>query len=299
MSKIINDNFIAGETVSLADTNAKFSDIETATATINEQNVRSEGVDRRTLKAHAYSTGRMEPLVYMDYFSNGVGTSAGAYNGQDGQAAFPLLNGSPTEMDWTALAGGGVTLTAGDIIRIHFGVFLTKHDDVGYDPAGASTTSSANLSDAIGVVFFPMWDIGAGWATVTNQVNLNNTVTAPHSFTIDGSTNRTDGVAWVSLEGWSDVNFMYPARMVHGMLCYQHTGADITIEKLRIHGRGPVVYQNTGAVRSIHVPVWGAGRYDNIGATKGMAIPTNPGDSSFDIYVAAFQMSATVLRGDS
>ena len=72
MSKIINDNFIAGETVSLADTNAKFSDIETATATINEQNVRSEGVDRRTLKAHTYSTGRMEPLVYMDYFSNGL-----------------------------------------------------------------------------------------------------------------------------------------------------------------------------------------------------------------------------------
>tara|TARA_R110002051_G_scaffold186903_2_gene256586 strand:- start:7 stop:891 length:885 start_codon:yes stop_codon:yes gene_type:complete len=294
MSKIINDNFIAGETVSLADTNAKFSDIETATATINEQNVRSEGVDRRTLKAHTYSTGRMEPLVYMDYFSNGVGTSAGAYNTQSGQAAFPLLNGSPTEMDWTALAGGGVTLTDGDIIRIHFGVFLTKHNDPGYDPAGPASSSPLNQSDAVGVVFFPMWDIGAGWATVTNQVNLNNSITAPHSFTIDGSTNRTDGVAWVSLEGWSDVNFMYPARMVHGMLCYKHAGADITIEKLRIHGRGPVVYQNTGAVRSIHVPAWGIGRYANIG----LDIPAM-GGNNIDIYVAAFQMSATVLRGDS
>ncbi len=297
MSKITNNNFVVGEVISLTDANAKFTDIQTATGSINEENVRSEAVDRRTLATHAYSTGRMEPLVHMDYFSNGVGTSAGAYNGQNGSVAFPLVNGSPTELDWTSLPTGGVTVKAGDLLRIHFTVFFTKHDDTGYEPAGPNTApQAANQSDAIGLVFFPVWDIGSGYAAITNQVDLTNSVTAPHSFTIDGSTNRTDGLAWVSLEGPNYSSFMWPARQVHGMLCYQHTGADIKIEKLKIYGRGPVVYQKTGAVRTIHVPVWGTGRYVNSGPTKWLDIPS-VGGSDFDIYIAAYQMSATILRG--
>lgn len=293
MSKIINDNFIAGETVSLTDTNAKFSDIETATATINEQNVRSEGVDRRTLSNHVYSTGRMEPLVYMDYFSNGVSGSITAYPTQTGEGVMSLVHGSPNELDWTALAGGGVTIVDGDLLRIHFGVFLSKHNDINYDPAGPISPPN-NQSDAVGVVFFPVWDIGAGWATVTNQVNLNNTVGAPYSFTINQTTARTDGVAWVSLEGFPNSGFMNMDRMVHGMLCYKHTGADITIEKMRVHGKGPVVYQKTGGVRTIHVPDWGTGRYFNLG----LDIPSI-GGNNIDMYIAAVQMSAIVLRGDS
>jgi len=137
-----------------------------------------------------------------------------------------------------------------------------------------------------------MWDIGSGYAPITNQVDLTNTVTAPHSFTIDGSTNRTDGLAWVSLEGVNSGGFMFTNRQVHGMLCHQHTGADIKIEKLKIYGRGPVVYQKTGANRTIHVPVWGSGRYANVA----LDIPSI-GGNDFDIYIAAYQMSATILRG--
>ena len=292
MSKVINNNFTPGELISRTDANAKFTDVQTATGSINEENVRSEGIDRRTLANHVYSTGRMEPLVYIDYFSNGVGSSAGAYNSQKGTAAFPLVNGSPTELDWTSVTGGGVTMTAGDLLRIHFTVFFTKHDDTGFDPAGPSSSSASNESDAVGLVFFPMWDIGSGYAPITNQVDLTNTVTAPHSFTIDGSTNRTDGLAWVSLEGVNSGGFMFTNRQVHGMLCHQHTGADIKIEKLKIYGRGPVVYQKTGANRTIHVPVWGSGRYANVA----LDIPSI-GGNDFDIYIAAYQMSATILRG--
>ena len=294
MSKVINNNFTPGAVISRTDANAKFTDIQTATGSINEENVRSEGVDRRTLATHAYSSGRMEPLVYMDYFSNGVASSPGAYNNQDGTAAFPLLNGSPTELDWTSVTGGGVTMTAGDLLRIHFTVFFTKHDDPGFEPAGPASSDPYNQSQSVGLVFFPVWDIGSGYSQITNQVDLTNTVTAPYSFTIDGSTNRTDGLAWVSLEGVSSGGFMFTNRQVHGMLCYKHTGADIKIEKLKIYGRGPVVYEKIGANRAIHVPQWGIDLYAN----TCLDIPTT-GATEFDIYIAAYQMSATILRGTS
>ena len=304
MSKVTNNNFTPGSVVSRTDANAKFTDIQTATGSLNEENVRSEAVDMRTLDGHAYGTGRMEPLVHMDYFSNGVGASSTLYNNKDGQYRFRLTHGSPSELDWTSLSGGGVTMTEGDLLRINFTVFLEGHDDDTYEPAGQYAAGDAapgrigNVSDAIGLLFFPVWDIGSGDAAITNQVDLMGAVVHPHSFTIDGTSNRTDSLAWVSLEGIGSGGLMTTNRQVRGMFCYKHTGADIKIEKLRIYGRGPVVYQNAGGARSIHVPEWGQLMYNPGPPYAGLEIPGS-GASGFEFRICAYQMSAIVLRGDS
>ena len=45
MSTISTTNFEAGETTNRTDANNKFSAVATATGSINEENVRSEGID--------------------------------------------------------------------------------------------------------------------------------------------------------------------------------------------------------------------------------------------------------------
>ena len=69
MATISNTNVgPAGQVISSTTVNAKFTDVATATATLDVNNVRSEGVDRRTLAA-----SRTEPLAHMSY-TNVTGT---------------------------------------------------------------------------------------------------------------------------------------------------------------------------------------------------------------------------------
>ena len=132
MSTISTTNFEAGETTDRTDANNKFSAVATATGAINEDNTRSEGVDKRQLAAHAYSSGRMEPLVHIDVANN---LNSGAiedtvYSGQNGTQKFELDGDPggaahpPLVLSLTGLTGGHLAIATGDLIRIHYTIYL-------------------------------------------------------------------------------------------------------------------------------------------------------------------------------
>ena len=109
MATISNTNVgPAGQVISSTTVNAKFTDVATATATLDVNNVRSEGVDRRTLAA-----SRTEPLAHMSY-TNVTGTQA--YTSNTGEAPFSITHGGGSGL----LLTPNFTLKAGDLLRINF-----------------------------------------------------------------------------------------------------------------------------------------------------------------------------------
>lgn len=306
MSTISTTNFEAGETTNRTDTNNKFSAVQTATGSINEDNTRSEGVDKRQLAAHAYSTGRMEPIVYVDYTTNCTSAiTSNTYTNEDGTDAFYISHGDGLHLNWTGPGvgpDGGIVVKAGDLVRIHFDIFLSKINDAGYasnGPAGPATGSRTNnRPDAIGILFFPLWRINGGAFTqLANEADLDASLTAPASITFNNVANtKVDSVAFCSMEGYLDTD-CYPARTVHGTWNYVHTGADITINEIKLYCRGPMVYQwdaGGGGSRVFHAPVWGAGRYAN----NYLDIPA-AGGTNFDITLSNGHLGAVIMRGDS
>ncbi len=307
MSTISTTNFEAGDTTDRTDANNKFSAVATATGSINEENVRSEGIDQRQLAPHIYSTGRMEPVVYADYTTNCISTiTSNTYTNEDGTDAFYISHGDGLHLNWTGPGvgpDGGVIVKEGDLVRIHFDIFLSKIDDAGYatnGPAGPNTTSRVNnRPDAIGILFFPMWRINGGgsFTPLTNEADLDASLTAPASITFNNVANtKVDSVAFCSMEGYLDTD-CFAARTVHGSWNYVHSGADITINEIKLYCRGPMVYQwdaGGGGSRVFHAPVWGTGRY----ATPYLDIPAG-GGSNFDITLSNGHLGAVIMRGDS
>ena len=301
MAKLTTTNFEAGETTDSAATNTKFSAVATATATINEDNVRSEGIDKRQLENYAHSTGRMEPMVYADYTTNAL-TSIPTfdYTGKTGIADFPITHGDNLLLDWSALAGGGITIKAGDLVRIHFNILLDKINDVDYGtygPAGNNTNDRQhNRPDPIGVIFFPKWQInGSGsWVVLPNEAHWDATLVAPADIAIENSsTLKSESIAFCSMEGFPDSGDCNSNRSVHGSWAYIHTGADIVLNKLRLHARGPMVYWMTGANRVFRAMSWGTGRY-------GAGYLEIPGTgTNFTITLTTGGLGIMVMRGDS
>lgn len=308
MSTISTTNFEAGETTNRTDANNKFSAVATATGSINEDNVRSEGIDQRQLAPHVYPGGRLEPIVYADYTTNCASSiTSNTYTDSgstptDGTGAFYISHGDGLHLNWTALSGGGVVVKAGDLIRIHFDIFLEKINDPGYasnGPAGPKAGGRLNnRPDPIGILFFPLWKINgaASFTNLTNEADLDNTITAPAGIPFNNTANtKVDSVAFCSMEGYLDTD-CFPVRTVHGSWNYVHTGADITINEIKLYARGPVVYQfdSTSSTRVFHAPVWGTGRYAN----NYLDIPAS-GASNFNITLGNGHLGAVIMRGDS
>jgi len=290
MSTISTTNFEAGETTNRTDANNKFSAVATATGSINEENVRSEGIDRRTLTTVA--NGRTEPIVFIDYDDRN-NSAATTHAAQTGESSVVLSN---VALDMTS---SPVTVKAGDLIRIHYTAMLTSINDGAYATFGAAGNNggsrSSNPADAIGVVFFPTWQLSSGGAfsALTNEANWLSSLTAPAGITINNTTAKSDSIAFCSMEGVLDTN-CFPNRQVHGCWNYKHTGADITLYQIQLNMRGPMVYQYTGGNRVFYAPTWNALRYE----VTCMDIPASPA-TNFSIVVGNAQLSLTVMRGDS
>lgn len=293
MAKLTTTNFEAGELTDKAATNTKFAAVETATQTLNEENVRSEGIDRRNLAAN-----RDEPLVYFAYDDRDA-TAATTHAGQTGESHVVLSN---------VAINTGVNqpvVTAGDLVRIHFTAFLKEIDDGPYATYGAAGNNggprAGNPADAIGIVFFPTWQLSGGGAFVplTNEASWTASLTAPANILIDNSSNKSDSIAFCSMEGFLLATDCDARRQVHGCWNYKHTGASITIHQMQLNFRGPMVYEwesGGGGSRVFHAPQWGAGRY----AATCMDIPsapTTPGE--FTVVVENAQLSLMIMRGDS
>lgn len=290
MSTISTTNFEAGETTNRTDANNKFSAVATATGSINEENVRSEGIDRRTLATVA--SGRTEPIVFIDYDDRN-NSAATTHAAQTGASSVVLSN---VALDMTS---SPVTVKAGDLIRIHYTAMLTSINDGAYATFGAAGNDggsrASNPADAIGVVFFPTWQLSSGGAfsALTNEANWLSSLTAPAGITINNTTAKSDSIAFCSMEGVLDTN-CFPNRQVHGCWNYKHTGADITLYQIQLNMRGPMVYQYTGGNRVFYAPTWNALRYE----VTCMDIPASPA-TNFSIVVGNAQLSLTVMRGDS
>jgi hypothetical protein len=303
MSTISTTNFEAGETTDRTDANNKFSAVGTATGSINEENVRSEGIDKRQLVGHAYSTGRMEPLVYINSTNN---LNSGAvvnttYTGQDGTQKFELNGGANPDLviDFTGLPGGYLAIAAGDLIRIHYSIYLQSHSDVNFASCGQSGSSlNGNPADGIGLVIFPTWKLtGAGaHEMLPDEVNLINNFGPSAGVTFNNTTAKVDSISFVSMEGGhptSAPRTEQTERMVHGTWNYIADQA-YTVYELRLYGRGPMVYQSDGAGnRQLYVPTWAAGRY----ASNAMDIPGS--GTTFDFTTSQGQLGIIVMRGDS
>lgn len=308
MAKITTTNVEAGDATSVAATNAGFTAVQTATATgaLNEENVRSEGIDRRQLAPHAYSTGRMEPLVYMDVADN---LNSGAivdtvYTGQNGTQEF-AVNGPPDLLlNFTGLPGGYLAISTGDLIRIHYTIYLKSHTDTTYTSAGSDLAADANRqnnpADGIGLLFFPTWQLTGGGAmqVLPNEEDLLTNFGPGAGVTIDNTTSRTDAVSFVSLEGTGTGGGASrfggnTTRMVHGTWSHVAT-TNYTVYGIRLYGRGPMVYQGDGSGnRQLYVPTWAAGRY----ATAYLDIPQF--GSTFNFTLSNGQLGIVVMRGDS
>tara|TARA_R110000751_G_scaffold285409_1_gene389696 strand:+ start:2688 stop:3587 length:900 start_codon:yes stop_codon:yes gene_type:complete len=299
MSTLTTTNFVAGEATDVAATNTKFAAVATATATINEENVRSEGIDKRQLAAHAYSTGRMEPLVYIDTANN---LNSGSivdttYSGQNGTQKFELDGGVGNPalvLPLTGLAGGHLAIATGDLIRIHYTIYLKSHSDGPFASCGDDHGSSpGNPADGIGLVVFPTWKLTGGGAheMLPNEANLINNFGPGAGVTVNNTTSKADSISFVSMEGADPTNNLGGdcVRMVHGSWSYVADQA-YTVYELKLYGRGPMVYQGD---RQLYVPTWGAGRY----APLYMRIPWL--GSTFDFTMSNGQVSIMVMRGDS
>ena len=306
MSTITTTNFEAGDTTDRAATNTKFSTVQTATGSINEENVRSEGIDKRQFAPH-YSdlTGRMEPLVYIDTTNN---LNSGAivdttYANKTGQAKFELNGGANPDLviSFTGLPGGHLAIASGDLIRIHYSIYLSQHDDDEYtSPGKAHAAAAGNPADGIGLVIFPTWKLTGGGAheMLPNEVNLINNFGPSAGVTFDNNTAKTDSISFISMEGGSltsVAHYHHCERMVHGTWNHIATQA-YTVYELRLYGRGPMVYQAgvaAGNPRQLYVPAWGADRYK----AAIMNIPAAGAD--FDFTLSNGQLGIMVMRGES
>jgi len=297
MSTVSSTNEVPGDVTNAVSVNTKFANVATASGAINEENVRSEGVDRRNMAPYAVSIGRQEPIVIVEYDDN---TTAGAitpftYAAKDGTAAFQVNHDGDLLIDFTGLAAGFLPVAVGDLIRIHFTIFFSSHPYASYTSAGQAVVATQdNPADAIGLLFFPAWDIGAGFEVLTGEENLLASFGPGAGVVIDNNLSKTDAVAWVSLEGVSIAGASEPRRMVHGSWSHIATGTK-NIRQIRLYCRGPMVYQgNPAGDRYLWVPTWNAGRY----AAAYMDIPGGP-NPHFDITLANGQLGITVMRGDS
>lgn len=275
----INNNNVgpAGEVISRSAVNTKFTEVATATATgaLATDNVRSEGVDRRTLAG-----SRAEPLAHLSYTDNG--TANGNYASKTGVASFPVSHGTGLELS------PNFTLKDGDLLRINFTIRLKNHNDATYIPM----FSAAGPTLSIGALFFPVWKTaGSGsWAVLPNQAALDSTIAAGAFIPFNDSSLKTDSSAWCSMEGIASGAIRDCRNTIHGAFYYKRTGGDLLVDKVRLHARAPVAYEwDAGSsAKVIRAPNWGAAPYSS------GSWPT-----SFTFNMGEGQISMMVIRGDS
>lgn len=145
MSKITNASFIPGNTVDLSTVNSKFTDVQTATQDLNEENFRSESIDLFHLAADASmvkATQRHDSGL-LSFTRTYDSLNSAQVVQENGPAAFRLDMGST------------ISYAAYDIIRLYWSVEVTAQ-------ALASTDSVYTNNRPKGGLF---WGIYPVWGT--------------------------------------------------------------------------------------------------------------------------------------
>lgn len=269
MSKIITNNVTnippnPQDDVLAADINTKFSAIATATATLNQENVRSEGIDIRQLsspspimKEAIYAYNEMNGLYY-DFF---LGTGAGGnWKPAIPRPAYHLSYGTAgAASDLFYGDASPLVLEKGDLLRYHYSFNLYEID---LDSITANWPVSASV-DRLGMIFFPIL-----WSTPTTTPNnignasvfpnridwysmdFNNPTsipqTDPPSAGAAGEKLLDDGICFHELGAETPTNkSSRPIRRLHGCLNYIHESATpLTIYQLGVATTPIVLFQH-------------------------------------------------------
>lgn len=153
MSRITNDNFNRDTKLDPSPLNAKFSDIATATADLDENNVRNSGIDAPQFDVNV-THGRNNFQLYKLQKAN-LGSSGGTVISHDTPADLP----NDLDMD----GGAAITLTTGDIIRVSW-YTETSRD---WATLSMSTQKKKCWLEAL------QWKLGAAaWGPVPGQANI-------------------------------------------------------------------------------------------------------------------------------
>ena len=299
MSEIVNDNIgEAGTTTSGAAMDSKFSDARDASLTLDGKNVRSEGIDRRQLKAYSYPNGRLEPVVYMDQVSNND-VAAVAYAGNDGRVPFELSAGTDDLLlDWSGF--GGVVMQQGDLLRINYSLTLFSHNlgttadryISNIDNTSGVTTGVFNAA-GLCALFYPVWDTDTttGWAPLPGRaLNLNSTFVSATA-SIDINNGESIGCLVLSLEGIIQSGITRCNRTGTVSAYYTHTSSSpLTINKIRLNGRAPIaINSNSGSNQDFRMMNWTSFKYD----------PGAPFAANFTFDMERGTLGAVVMRGES
>lgn len=242
MSKITNLNIgTPGTPTAVATTNTKFTDVATATGSIDGDNIRTQGVDRTNIQASAAS--HLQTL----YSYNNESHAPPWTIASDGTSAVPIESGgNKAELVY----GAGITLNEGDILRLHYTVHFKGHSRSG----SQHEFNSNDASDPMCLVF-PLWDITssalANYINLPDQAELDRVSLLGDFIQIDNYDGaqvayRTDGTVVLDYFNSPDLGGeRRPEQVGHGMLVYQRpAGAgSLTVYGVKLHLRGQMGYQ--------------------------------------------------------
>ena len=255
MAKIKNDNIgTPGTTTNAVSANTKFTDIQTATTTsLSRLNIKAQGVDLPNIS----STGIVQD--FSTYHNGGYGPPGGRPWAivNDGTTASPLIDPAVPAQIAQIAYGAGITLVAGDVLRIQFTVGLESHD------AGGADTILPDLQDTQFPIAFVMWDITsnalANFVPLPGRASLGAAEAVGNHIIIDNhdgaqANYMTDGVALFSYNCCpttvvGPTTFANTKQVSQGMLVYQRPIPSLnqTVYGVRLFLRGRMLYKSTGA----------------------------------------------------
>ena len=171
--------------------------------------------------------------------------------------------------------------------------YLASVDTSYLDGGPGSITAGVFNASGICAMFFPVWDTSTttGWSELPGRApNLNTTFGSAPSLINIGTEGFTDGCLLLSLEGRLTGGITLCNRSGMVSTYYTHAGADMTINKIRLNTRMPViVHSSSGTNREILVPDWTALAYQS-----GQSMSAN-----FSISLERGSIGAVIMRGAS
>lgn len=226
MSKVTNENFVAGDTISSSDVDDKFNDINTATdGVLDENNVTRECIDIQ----------HPETGLFIKNVSHSIDTNSDAHT--SGQGTVEIKAGTlKCRFDFTP---NGLELEAGDLLRVHWTLFVSSQaiGFNGYTKAGFAATHDT---------------AGACWLAWLQWDDTDNTLTNWEAVDGQEDPTRAAGVNTMNCDN-TEATTPIPLCVV-----YYDAGGDEVLEYARaalgdrFQVRGSYNYRHSGATRTIY-----------------------------------------------
>jgi hypothetical protein len=233
MSRITNARISPGDNLSTADLNTKFSDVGTATAALNEANLRAESVGVGNIS----DTAVIADVTVVKNAVIDLTTTPATIDGRSGAAVVTL--------EEVAL-GATVVATTTDLIRIYWQVVINGFVVI---PATTTVDPLVEQQDSTGGVFWLTWPevydtVGTAWVRLPNQTADPG---AGADFRMDQSPTVMPILHYEYTEAGAGSNVPNPippmnisdyAKASYSRGCFTIPGSDLTYDKVRIRMKG-------------------------------------------------------------